>query len=66
MVEGESGKSILARVTLVNSHGNVVYDKLVLPTEKVTDYRTWVTGLRKHNLSEDTGEFLFPFFSKLS
>lgn len=42
--------SALARVTLVNWHGFVVYDKFVRPQEKVTDYRTWVSGVRPADL----------------
>ncbi|XP_028287573.1 RNA exonuclease 4 [Parambassis ranga] len=38
--------SILARVSLVNQFGKCVYDKYVKPTEKVTDYRTAVSGIR--------------------
>ncbi|XP_067868145.1 RNA exonuclease 4 isoform X2 [Heterodontus francisci] len=38
--------SILARVSIVNQFGKCIYDKYVKPTEKVTDYRTWVSGIR--------------------
>ncbi|XP_029383798.1 RNA exonuclease 4 [Echeneis naucrates] len=38
--------SILARVSLVNQFGKCIYDKYVKPTEKVTDYRTEVSGIR--------------------
>ncbi|XP_060697628.1 RNA exonuclease 4 [Hemiscyllium ocellatum] len=38
--------SILARVSIVNQFGKCIYDKYVKPTEKVTDYRTWVSGVR--------------------
>ena len=42
---GEDGtRSVLARVTVVNEHGNVVLDTFVETTEKVTDYRTKVSG----------------------
>ncbi|NXO68592.1 REXO4 exonuclease, partial [Phainopepla nitens] len=46
--------SIVARVSIVNQFGKCVYDKYVKPTEKVTDYRTAVSGIRPQNLS--TGE----------
>ena len=40
---GADGKrSILARVSIVNEDGNVIMDKFVAPTERVTDYRTAV------------------------
>ncbi|KAG7694424.1 hypothetical protein KL930_003743 [Ogataea haglerorum] len=43
---GELGESsILARVSLVNYHGITVYDTFVQPTEKVTDWRTHVSGV---------------------
>ncbi|XP_006029845.1 RNA exonuclease 4 [Alligator sinensis] len=38
--------SIVARVSIVNQFGKCVYDKYVKPTEKVTDYRTEVSGIR--------------------
>lgn len=44
--------SALARVTLVNWHGYVVYDKFVRPQEKVTDYRTWVSGVHASDLQD--------------
>jgi len=39
-------ESILARVSIVNHFGHCVYDKYVKPREKVTDYRTRVSGIR--------------------
>ena len=42
--------SILARVSIVNHFGNVLYDKFVAPREKVTDYRTAVSGVRPEDL----------------
>jgi RNA exonuclease 4 len=44
--------SQLARVSLVNWHGEQLYDTYVLPQLPVTDYRTHVSGIRPHNLSE--------------
>ena len=40
----------LARVSLVNYHGHVLLDRYVKPTERVTDYRTFVSGIRPTNL----------------
>ena len=37
--------SALARVSIVNYHGNQIYDSFVLPKEAVTDYRTFVSGI---------------------
>uniref|UniRef100_K3WDF0 RNA exonuclease 4 n=1 Tax=Globisporangium ultimum (strain ATCC 200006 / CBS 805.95 / DAOM BR144) TaxID=431595 RepID=K3WDF0_GLOUD len=48
---GLSGKtSVLARCSIVDYDGNVVYDKHVRPVEKVTDFRTHVSGIRSHTL----------------
>jgi len=38
-------KSVLARVSVVNFHGAVLYDQIVQPTEKVTDWRTRYSGI---------------------
>ncbi|NXL94528.1 REXO4 exonuclease, partial [Alectura lathami] len=46
--------SIVARVSIVNRFGKCIYDKYVKPTEKVTDYRTAVSGIRPEHLQ--TGE----------
>lgn len=48
--EGE--ESILARCSLVNQFGKCIYDKFVRPTEKVTDYRTKVSGIRPEDINE--------------
>ncbi|XP_071763399.2 RNA exonuclease 4 [Centroberyx gerrardi] len=42
--------SIVARVSLVNQFGKCIYDKYVKPTEKVTDYRTAVSGIRPEDI----------------
>ncbi|XP_073496356.1 RNA exonuclease 4 isoform X2 [Phyllobates terribilis] len=39
-------ESILARVSIVNQFGKCIYDKFVKPSERVTDYRTAVSGIR--------------------
>ncbi|XP_061562230.1 RNA exonuclease 4 [Phycodurus eques] len=44
--------SILARVSLVNQFGKCVYDKFVKPSEKVTDYRTAVSGIRPQDIKD--------------
>ncbi|BEI87053.1 hypothetical protein CcaverHIS002_0703990 [Cutaneotrichosporon cavernicola] len=43
-------ESVLARVSLVNYHGHVLLDSYVAPRERVTDYRTWVSGIRESDL----------------
>ena len=50
---GESGyRSALARVVIVSWTGNIVMDQHVLPTEPVTDYRTFVSGITKQDLEQ--------------
>jgi RNA exonuclease 4 len=57
---GENGKdSILARVSLVNQYSEVIYDKHVIPTEKVTDYRTRVSGIRPEDLKKTNNAIEF-------
>ena len=43
------------RVSIVNYNGVVIYDKYVMPKGRVTDYRTWVSGVRPENLLEKNG-----------
>lgn len=54
---GVDGKdNLLARVSIVNHFGQCLYDKYVKSTEKVTDYRTFVSGIRPHDI-ENGKEF---------
>jgi len=46
----EGRDDILARVSIVDVNGSVLYDKYVIPTEEVTDYRTQVSGIRPGHL----------------
>jgi DNA polymerase III epsilon subunit-like protein len=46
------GSSVLARCSIVNSHGHVLLDKYGRPKERVTDFRTSVSGIRPKNLRE--------------
>lgn len=48
---GLSGKTgVLARCSIVDYNGNVLYDKHVRPVEKVTDFRTHVSGIKSSSL----------------
>jgi RNA exonuclease 4 len=38
-------ESSLARVSIVNFHGHIILDTFVLQRERVTDWRTWVSGV---------------------
>ncbi|TGZ85447.1 hypothetical protein EX30DRAFT_337805 [Ascodesmis nigricans] len=42
--------SALARVSIVNYHGHILLDCFVRPKEKVTDWRTWVSGVRPEDM----------------
>lgn len=41
----EGTRSALARVSIVDHEGNVLMDRLVRPCERVTDYRSHITGI---------------------
>ena len=57
---GPQGKrSMLARVALVDGAGGTLYDKYVLPMEKVTDYRTEVSGIRPRDIRKGGGALPF-------
>ncbi|MFH4982831.1 hypothetical protein AB6A40_009540 [Gnathostoma spinigerum] len=48
---GLDGKDdALARVSIVNSNGDPVYDVYVKPEERVVDYRTEISGIRPRSL----------------
>lgn len=50
---GPGGKcSEVARCSIVNYYGSVVYDKYILPRRPVTHYRTRWSGIRKHHLQQ--------------
>ncbi|KAM4019466.1 LOW QUALITY PROTEIN: RNA exonuclease 4-like [Anomaloglossus baeobatrachus] len=60
---GKDGEeSVLARVSIVNQFGKCVYDKFVKPTERVTDYRTAVSGVRPQDVKngEDNSGHVYP------
>lgn len=40
----------LARISIVNFYGNIVFDTLVKPWAKVTDYREKITGIKAEDL----------------
>ena len=47
-------QSSLARVVMVNWNGQVLLDQYVRPSEPVTDYRTFVSGITKQELEQDS------------
>eukprot|EP00551_Chaetoceros_affinis_P020639 CAMPEP_0203721962 /NCGR_PEP_ID=MMETSP0092-20131115/5282_1 /ASSEMBLY_ACC=CAM_ASM_001090 /TAXON_ID=426623 /ORGANISM="Chaetoceros affinis, Strain CCMP159" /LENGTH=302 /DNA_ID=CAMNT_0050601975 /DNA_START=70 /DNA_END=978 /DNA_ORIENTATION=- len=51
---GEGGyKSALARVSIVDYNNAVLFDTYVKVSEPVTDYRTFVSGIREEHLQSD-------------
>ncbi|KAF3938111.1 hypothetical protein ABW19_dt0207855 [Dactylella cylindrospora] len=44
-------QSALARVSLVNYHGHCILDTFVKPKERVTDWRTWVSGVSPKDMA---------------
>ncbi|KTF75383.1 hypothetical protein cypCar_00018306 [Cyprinus carpio] len=50
---GTGGKcNEVARCSIVNYYGSVLYDRYILPRNPVTDYRTRWSGIRKHHLQQ--------------
>lgn len=48
---GPDGKdSALARISITNFFGHVIMDEFVKPRETVTDWRTWVSGVKPENM----------------
>ncbi|KAM9807863.1 interferon-stimulated gene 20 kDa protein [Neosynchiropus ocellatus] len=41
----------LARCSILEYHGNILYDKYIKPCQPITDYRTRWSGIQKHHLS---------------
>jgi len=42
----------LARISIINYNGHVLYDTFVKPSGKVTDFRTWVSGVTPRDLRD--------------
>ena len=63
---GSSGDfNMLARCSIVNHHGNVLYDSYVTPMDKITDYRTKFSGIMPKHLRGGTSHedvFTVPEF----
>jgi RNA exonuclease 4 len=48
---GQRDKSVLARVSIVNFHGQQIYDSYVRPLEPVTNWRTFVSGIQPKHMA---------------
>jgi RNA exonuclease 4 len=51
----------LARVSIVNYFGHVLYDAFIKPTQRVTDFRTKFSGIRPADILNPTGISSFLF-----
>ncbi|XP_068595708.1 interferon-stimulated gene 20 kDa protein-like [Brachionichthys hirsutus] len=52
---GPGGRcSALARCSVLDYHGNILYDEYIRPCRPVTDYRTRWSGVQKHHLCHAT------------
>jgi len=49
MVDTQQGNK-LARVSIINSNYETIYDKFVKSTAKVTNYHTWLSGIRPEDI----------------
>ncbi|KAI0560337.1 Exonuclease [Gracilaria domingensis] len=59
---GAGGKqSALARVSIVNYSGDVLYDKFVKVKERVTDYRTKWSGVKPEDVALDSTTAVEPY-----
>lgn len=59
MVGVESNDDALARVSIINYNGHVLMDKYVRPDKRVTDFRSWVSGVHPWHLKEENGAISF-------
>ena len=59
MVGTQGNTDSLARVSIVNYNGHTIYDKYVRPEGRVTDFRTWVSGVTPQNLKPENGAITF-------
>jgi DNA polymerase III alpha subunit (gram-positive type) len=50
MVEVDRCADALARVSIVNYNGHVLYDEFVRPENRITNFRTWVSGVGPHHM----------------
>ncbi|TNV83849.1 hypothetical protein FGO68_gene11969 [Halteria grandinella] len=52
MVEVDRCSDALARVSIVNYNGQVLYDHYVRPESRITNFRTWVSGVHPHHMKD--------------
>lgn len=49
---GSDDRLALARVSIVNLYGHEILDVFVRPTERVTNWRTWVSGITPRHMAD--------------
>ena len=59
MVGVQGNSDALARVSIVNYNGHVLMDKYVIPEKRITDFRTWVSGVSPWMLKAENGAITF-------
>jgi RNA exonuclease 4 len=60
----EEGVDLLARLSIVDGHGRVLYDEFVRPGQPVVDYRTPISGVTEAQLVEKGAHFLLLYHRK--
>lgn len=61
MVEVNGSSDALARISVVNYLGQVLMDKFVKPQGRITNYRTWVSGIQPgHMLKAEPFSEILP------
>ena len=59
MVGVNGSEDALARVSIVNYNGHVLMDKYVIPEKRITDFRSWVSGVHPWHLKAENGAISF-------
>jgi RNA exonuclease 4 len=66
MVEINGCSDGLARISVVNYNGHVLMDEYVRPPGRITNYRTWVSGIKSvHMLDATPFKEIIPRIHKL-
>lgn len=52
MVEVDKSDDAVARVSIVNYNGHIIYDHYVRPLGKITNFRTWVSGVTPAHMNK--------------
>jgi RNA exonuclease 4 len=51
MVNCENSQE-LARLSIVNYNGHVLFDEYIRPVQRITNFVTWVSGIKPHHLKD--------------